>query len=104
MRSNVKNWGGGCSSVKNDGAALNRYYGEGFQRLTQGRLFRAEPRLPLPQEVRYEATGHVTGLLSYEGLPLATRGHGFFDDEMTESESGLEQRLREQSNANRANS
>jgi hypothetical protein len=62
------------------------------------------PQSFYPNGVPDEAVRHIVRLLFYEGLHIVKRGHGFFDDEMTESESGLEERLREQSNANRANS
>ena len=47
---------------------------------------------------------HIVRLLFYEGLHIVKRGHGFFDDELVESESGLdwlERRQREQSNASK---
>ena len=51
-----------------------------------------------------ETADRVLGLLFYEGMHLVKRGHGFFDDELIESESGLdwlEQRQRDQGNVNR---
>ena len=42
---------------------------------------------------------HIVWLLFYEGLHIVKRGHGFFDDDLVESESSLnwlERRRREQ--------
>ena len=62
------------------------------------------PRSFYPNGMPDEVVRHIVWLLFYEGMHLVKRGHGFFDDELIESESGLdwlEQRQREQSNANR---
>ena len=62
------------------------------------------PRSFYPKGVPDEVVRPIVWLLFYEGMHLIKRGHGFFDDELVESESGLdwlEQRQREQSNANR---
>ena len=62
------------------------------------------PRSFYPNGMPDEVVRHIVWLLFYEGMHLVKRGHGFFDDEPIESESGLdwlEQRQREQSNANR---
>ena len=52
-----------------------------------------------PNGVPDEVVRHIVWLLFYEGLHIVKRGHGFFDDELVESESSLnwlEQRRREQ--------
>ena len=57
------------------------------------------PRSFYPNGVPDEVVRHITWLLFYEGLNLVKRGHGFFDDELVESESSLnwlEQRQLEQ--------
>ncbi len=62
------------------------------------------PRSFYSKGVPDEVVRPIVWLLFYEGMHLVKRGHGFFDDELVESESGLdwlEQRQREQSNANR---
>ena len=62
------------------------------------------PRSFYPNGVPDEVVRHVVWLLFYEGLHMVKRGHGFFDDELVESESGLDwlaQRQREQKNGGR---
>ena len=57
------------------------------------------PRSFYPNGVPDEVVRHIVWLLFYEGMHLVKRGHGFFDDELVESESSLdwlEQRQREQ--------
>ena len=48
------------------------------------------PRSFYPNGVPDEVVPHVVWLLFYEGLHMVKRGHGFFDDELVESESGLD--------------
>ena len=57
------------------------------------------PRSFYPNGVPDEVVRHIVWLLFYEGLRIVKRGHGFFDDELVESESSLDwlvQRQREQ--------
>lgn len=57
------------------------------------------PRSFYPNGVPDEVVRHIVWLLFYEGLHIVKRGHGFFDDELEESEASLdwlEQRRREQ--------
>ena len=56
------------------------------------------PRSFYPNGVPDEVVRHIVLLLFYESMHLVKRCHGFFDDELIESESGLdwlEQRQRE---------
>ncbi len=62
------------------------------------------PRSFYPNGVPDEVVRHIVWLLFYECMHMVKRGHGFFDDELVESEAGLnwlEQRQREQRSAHR---
>ena len=57
------------------------------------------PQSFYPNGVPDEVVRHVVWLLFYEGLHMIKRGHGFFDEELAESEADgdwLEQRRVEQ--------
>lgn len=57
------------------------------------------PRSFYPDGVPDEVVRHIVWLLFYEGMQLVKKGHGFFDDELVESESSLDwlaKRQREQ--------
>ena len=57
------------------------------------------PRSFYPNGVPDEVVRHVVWLLIYEGMRIVKRGHGFFDEDLAESEAeadGLERRRLEQ--------
>ncbi len=57
------------------------------------------PRSFYPNGVPEEVVRYIVWLLFCECMHLVKRGHGFFDDELVESDSGLN--WREQRNARR---